>query len=390
MTTDEFIKLSRYKYGNAFDYSKTIYVNKRTKVDIICKLHGLFSTFPTTHIKGNGGCKCCSGRKDITTELFIKESNIIHNNYYDYKDVVYVNNYTSVAIYCPEHGLFYQKPKNHLKGMGCQYCSKRKMNTTSFIQQATVKHKNIYDYSLVKYKSSQETVDIICPKHGIFRQTPEHHLKGCGCPKCAIEQKAKERTYTTKEFIEKANIIFDNLYNYSKVDYIDSTTPVDIICKEHGLFLQTPASHLQGHGCPYCKASKGSLLIKSYLESLNVNVQFEQTLHYSNNRWGYADFITNKGIIEFDGEQHFVLNRYFGDKLALIDTHKRDIMKNNYCRKNGIPLLRIRYDQIDKYKEMIDDFINNNSKYINRFNTYLSDDSYFNIGELSNLMKGTV
>lgn len=381
MTTDEFIELSKNKYGDTFDYSKTIYVNKRTKVDIICKKHGLFSTFPITHLKGNGGCKSCSGRRDITTESFIEESNIIHNNFYDYKNVVYVNNYTPVAICCPKHGIFYQKPKNHLKGMGCRLCANTKMDTSSFIQRAIKIHGNVYDYSLVKYKSGCNEVSIICSKHGVFKQKPHHHLKGCGCPKCAIEQRAEKCAYTTKEFIEKANIIFDNLYDYSKVNYVNSTTPVNIICKEHGSFLQKPVFHLQGHGCPCCKASKSSLIIKEYLESCNINVKTEQTLHYADNTWGFSDFSTDYGLIEFDGEQHFKANDYFGDETALIVTRKKDIQKNNYCKQNYIPLLRIRFDQMDKYKEMIDDFIVNNIKYLNRFNTYLSNDEYYNIME---------
>jgi hypothetical protein len=50
-------------------------------------------------------------------------------------------------------------------------------------------------------------------------------------------------------FIEKSKIKhFDN-YDYSKVNYINNSTDIIIICKKHGEFLQKPAVHLRGSGC---------------------------------------------------------------------------------------------------------------------------------------------
>ncbi len=54
---------------------------------------------------------------------------------------------------------------------------------------------------------------------------------------------------TTSEFIQKAQAIHWNKYDYSKVEYVNNKTKVYIICHEHGDFLQVPSSHLRGHGC---------------------------------------------------------------------------------------------------------------------------------------------
>lgn len=60
-------------------------------------------------------------------------------------------------------------------------------------------------------------------------------------------------TKKTKDtFINEAINVHGNRYDYSKVVYVNSTQKVCIICPKHGEFLQTPNSHLHGHGCPKC------------------------------------------------------------------------------------------------------------------------------------------
>lgn len=61
------------------------------------------------------------------------------------------------------------------------------------------------------------------------------------------------RKNTVDSFIEKSISKHGILYDYSKVEYVNNTTKVCIICPEHGEFQQTPHAHLNGQGCPYCK-----------------------------------------------------------------------------------------------------------------------------------------
>jgi hypothetical protein len=100
-----------------------------------------------------------------------------------------VNNNTKVCIICPEHGEFWQRAADHIKGCGCCYCSGRaKLDTAQFISKARLINGDRYDYSKVQYINSQTPVIIGCRCHGDFLQTPNSHLSGYGCKECSREQ----------------------------------------------------------------------------------------------------------------------------------------------------------------------------------------------------------
>ena len=132
-----------------------------------------------------------------------------------------------------------------------------KLTTEEFIKKAREVHGDKYDYSKVEYKGSREKICIICHKHGEFWQNPYDHLNGHGCTKCFNnEKRGRSRQLTTEEFIKRAKEIHGDKYDYSKVEYEKSQTPVCIICPEHGEFWQKPNKHLNGEGCPKCGAIK--------------------------------------------------------------------------------------------------------------------------------------
>ena len=60
--------------------------------------------------------------KRKTTEQFVAEAKAIHGDKYDYSKVEYINTNSNVCIICPEHGIFWQTPNNHLCGSGCPSC----------------------------------------------------------------------------------------------------------------------------------------------------------------------------------------------------------------------------------------------------------------------------
>ena len=123
----------------------------------------------------------------------------------------------------------------------------KKLTNIEFSEKASAIHNGKYDYSKLKYLNSHTKVCIVCPEHGEFYQTPSSHLNGRGCPICGCSLKSN-----TIEFIEKAKAIHNEKYDYSKVEYVNASTPVVIICREHGEFSQTPHNHLSGKGCPKC------------------------------------------------------------------------------------------------------------------------------------------
>jgi len=196
--------------------------------------------------------------KIIVTENFIEMSNKIHNNYYKYDMTKYINSKTKVIITCPNHGDFLQTPNHHLQGFGCNKCGieknkiKLKKTKNEFIEKAKEIHLNKYDYSKIIYINDKTKIKIICPEHGIFKQRPNNHLLGQGCPKCSIEKNSSLRRKTNKQFIVESNKIHDNFYLYKNVNYLNNKTKVIITCLNHGDFEQLPENHLQGKGCPKC------------------------------------------------------------------------------------------------------------------------------------------
>jgi hypothetical protein len=195
LSTEEFISKSKNIHNNKYDYSKVNYLGDNKKVEIICPIHKTFWQRAGAHIAGHGCRKCynatISARVRITTEQFIKECQLKHNNKYIYENTVYNSNNDKIQITCPIHGLFYLIAINHLRGCGCEKCYKennfnRTLNirTKNFIDKSTKIHNNKYDYSKVNYKRKSDKVEIICPIHNSFWQTASDHLSGSDCPKC--------------------------------------------------------------------------------------------------------------------------------------------------------------------------------------------------------------
>ncbi len=135
----------------------------------------------------------------------------------------------------------------------------RKLTTKEFTEQASIVHNNFYDYSLVEYINTKIKVKIICPIHGVFFQDPMSHKQGVGCPTCGLDKKTTilARQANKIIFITNSNIIHHNKYDYSLVEYINNHTKVKIICPIHGEFTQSPTVHVNNKcGCRLCSLAK--------------------------------------------------------------------------------------------------------------------------------------
>ncbi|MFP4403897.1 MAG: hypothetical protein ACLFPJ_06095 [Candidatus Woesearchaeota archaeon] len=286
--------------------------------------------------------------KRKTTEQFIKESKEKHGDRYDYSLVEYVNCKIKVIIICKKHGLFLQRPDDHIRKQGCPACGKemiifkRTKTKDIFTKQSIDTHGYKYDYSLVNYITGKTKVKIICKEHGIFEQTPNSHLSGKGCSMCGGTKKL-----TTVDFIEKSINIHGNKYDYSLVNYKNNKNIVSIICPIHGVFKQRPDDHCKGIGCPKCSESKGEKEIRNILN--NYQIKFESQKKFDGckykNKLPFDFYLSDYNIcIEFDGEQHFKKFRFEKNDNDLKKRQKRDQIKNEYCQNNNIRLFRIRYD----------------------------------------------
>ena len=285
----------------------------------------------------------------LTTEKFIEKATLIYGDKYDYSKVEYINNRTKVCIICPEHGEFFIKPLHFFNGHACPICAnknrieKKTYKKDEFVKKASFKHDNKYDYSKVEYRGCFEKVCIICPEHGEFWQAPGAHIHGQGCPECGGVKRLNKEL-----FVEKANKIHSNKYDYSKVEYVNNKTKICIICPEHGEFWQRPDMHLRGDGCPICNRSILEKEIMNFLAENGINFIYQakktncNKLHFLG-RLSLDFFIPDYNVgIECQGIQHFKCDeskKSFYSENAINETIERDNRKREFCEKNGIRLL---------------------------------------------------
>ena len=388
MVKTEFVTRSREVHADKYDYSKVEYKNVDTKVCIICPIHGEFWQTPYNHLKGHGCSKCgriemWNKRNKITTKEFIEKARKVHGDKYDYSKVEYKNPKTKVCIICPIHGEFWQTPDSHLRGYKCSKCTgTNKLTTKEFIEKARKVHGDKYDYSKVEYKNNSTKVCIISHQlnpftgveYGEFWQTPKNHLKGQDMPFIKYDKIKSKLVSNKEEFVNKAKEIHNDKYDYSKVEYVNSSTKVCIICPKHGEFWQTPSNHLKGQGCPICKES---ILEKEIVEILDKNgfqfIRQKKFYWLKNKKLMSLDFflpIYNIAI-ECQGSQHFFEYSFFQKSNPLQNVIYRDVLKFNLCKEHGIDVLYYTNEnflknnqtlKLSNYKDNI--FIDN--KIINR------------------------
>lgn len=216
----EFIEKAKKIHREKYDYSETSYINSLNKITFKCIKHNLMvEMLPGNHLAGKGCRKCAYESSRLknakTKEDFIKESQEIHNNKYNYDLVEYINARTKVTIICPIHGNFEQIPDSHLRSKGCCKCNYERMriiNTYTidqFIERSNKIHDNKYDYSKFKYKNDRGKSIIICPIHGEFLQCPGDHYKSKGCGLCgnlntSKYQRENPNGWSYKTWIKKA------------------------------------------------------------------------------------------------------------------------------------------------------------------------------------------
>jgi very-short-patch-repair endonuclease len=303
-TTEKFIQKAKNVHRDRFDYSKVDYKNNSTKIIITCCKHREFKQTPQMHLNGQGCPQCkrvkLSKDRSFTIEDFIEKATAIHRHKYSYHLVKYVNAHTKITIECPYHGYFDQLPLNHLKGHGCDRCAHNKLSVLfkdsiqKFIKKADKIHKGKYEYNFASYERANKKITIVCPKHGLFEQTPNKHLMGRGCPHCA-ESVGESKI---RHFLQENSIPFEQQKSFLK-----------------------------------CRLIK-PLLFDFFLPNSKTIIEFDGIQHFIP-----IDF---KGILTEE------------QKIELFNKSQlRDKIKTDYCKSSGLSLIRIPYTKIGEIPEIL-------------------------------------
>jgi very-short-patch-repair endonuclease len=229
--------------------------------------------------------------------------------------------------------------------------------TDWFIERAREIHGDRYDYSLVNYRGCSSRVTIICPTHGPFRMTPTKHLAGRGCRTCAFERIGRERRMTFWEFVDRvAQVHGRRRYEYELQDFVNAHSKIPIRCPEHGVFRQSVAAHLKGHGCPSCAQSGGEQRVREALHALGV--EFDEQVRFAEcrDRRGLPfDFFvpSHRLLIEFDGRQHYDNSELWGGAEKLTETQRHDRIKDQFAAEHGYRLVRIPYWDTENIEDII-------------------------------------
>ena len=370
LTTNEFIEKSNEIHNLKYDYSLVKYINAKTKVEIICPFHGNFLQTPDNHFVS--GCKKCgidkiSRERSKTIEDFIENSIKKHGNVYNYDKVNYINAKTKVEIICKKHGSFLQIPDSHLKS-GCKKCGDEKRSKLSikstewFVDRSIKLNGNEYDYSMSVYINAKTKVEIICKKHGSFLQLPSSHIGGRGCPNCKCDKISKKLRDTKCDFLKNAIKKHGNIYNYEKVKYINRHKKIEIVCKKHGSFMQSPNNHIRENGCPLCCNS----ISRGEVEWLNLNnVKERQVKIKICGKCYIVDGIYKSTIYEFYGDYwHGNPNKYSPRKInksvkkTFGELHKNTMERERLLIENGYTIVSI-------WESEFKEFLNKNNNYVN-------------------------
>ncbi len=241
----------------------------------------------------------------LTTEDFIKRAKEKYGNKFNLDNVHYTNSHNKVKIICPIHGEFDTQPTVFLSSKiknGCNKCGNIKIGKNlskglnQFIIEANKRYNNKFNYSLIKnYKNINQKSEIICSIHGVFSQRLQDHLRAkYGCPKCYMDKKGKSRKkYNTNSFIKESKKIWGDKINYEKTKYINSWNKSIFLCTKHNLeYEQFPANHIKGmNGCYKCVKENGKG---------GVFLQNKPAFFYTLKLYNFEKIINNQIEIDFD------------------------------------------------------------------------------------------
>lgn len=340
------------------------YTNMNTPMMFKCLIHDIeWKSLPSTPL--NGGicpeCKMDIKHKKYVADLKVKNPTTKLISKYKGADI-------PIPHQCLKHNIIWNiSPTNALKGHECEYCRREKIGDFSrksnnqYINDVKRIDKNIEVVD--QYVNCTTPITHHCIKHNEFWEaSPRMVLAGhCGCKKCHSEKISSTLSKSPKEYIDEVAEI--NPFILIEENYINSHTSILHRCLlDNYRWYAKPNNILSGRGCPKCNQSKGERKISTWLYQNSISYKYQHIFEHCKDKKPLPfDFYLPyyNIVIEFDGEQHFRSIDFFGGEEKFQLQQKHDKIKDEFCKNNGITLLRIPYFDYDLIEEILDSFLFN-------------------------------
>jgi len=315
------------KKNSSCELLSTEYLNIKTKLIFKCNCNNIFTTtFNRFKFKNKRQCDEC-GKK------------------------IYINKRT-------------KSHANLLSGKKCNVCSKnKKLTNKEFANKIKQLVGNEYIF-LENYINIKTPIKV---KHNCkdcnyneYYVTPNNFLKNKRCNVCAIKKRVLKRTKTHEQYLSQVFDLVEDEYLIIG-EYINDRTKIKIKHNKCQYIYDVQAGmFLQGNRCPKCNFSKGENKVLQFL--IKNNIEFETQKKFKNcknQRQLLFDFYLPKKniLIEYDGKFHFIPGGYSKDKNKMQEKlkkqQKNDNIKNHYCFKHNIKLVRIHYKNFDNIEEIL-------------------------------------
>lgn len=354
---DEYLFLEEYK-------------GSKKKIRVLHNKKGClreYKTQPYDFLRGYG-CAYCSGNVKKTNWEFLKEVETINENRSgDKEEYVFLEEYkgtnTSIKVMHTKCGTEYKTiPKNFLKGAGCRKCQgTMKKTNEEFIKEIIKLVGEEYTF-LDEYENTQKKIRVRHNTCGYeYKVSPKRFIHGeLRCLKCTGYYRRSEDEFRQEVLIKRGGE-FEVVGEYTRVN-----DNIEIRHKRCGkTFLTRGTDILRKAMCIHCSYTKGEQEVGLWLEELGVTRESEYKLlrNAGTNYWLRVDFALIgergelEGVIEYDGVQHYEPVDFFGGEEGLKKSKERDKMKDDYCRANNIPLLRIPYWEFKNIRSITEDFV---------------------------------
>ena len=220
--------IKKYDYAQICSDRGIKYIKEENPYIFIEDLYGFTHRMDRLNFaKGSvSGFKSVQGDKTAYFKAVFHDKFGCQEHLFRFGNFEYVKSLEYTSVVCNLHGEYRTKPNWLLsRGHHCDICAEEKrserkfLGIDGFIRKSLSVHGNLYDYSKVNYNGAREYVEIICPKHGLFKQIPYYHLAGNGCPECGKVTGGYSATDYAKVCPDGSNVYLLKIYDKEEMFY---------------------------------------------------------------------------------------------------------------------------------------------------------------------------